>query len=325
MPARAEDLCLIINPNAGRGWLGKNWPSLLPQLERVLGSFQVLQTSAKGTATDLTLRAIDGGAKRIVAAGGDGTINEVANGLMIAQLRSVDGLSLGVLHCGTGGDLRRNLRIPFSLTEAALIIAENYQRPIDVGCAQYRTPAGATEHRYFLILAAFGIAAPICRFAAQTPSWLNGKAAFLWATLRALPQYRDQRVRLKWSDSAGDEQELKMKVCVLTNGAYCGGGMCLSPNAVLDDGQLDAISVSQIGLWRAIRNLHTIYAGRHFELPEVAHRLARTLHAEAVLPGESVELELDGEVVGMLPARFSVISRGLRVIAPRLDAALQEK
>jgi YegS/Rv2252/BmrU family lipid kinase len=286
------------------------------RLRRCLGPFDCLMTDGPGAAIDLAHAAARGGAERVVAVGGDGTINEVLNGLLAAEARHGVSPAMGILHCGTGGDLRRSLGIPANLDQAAQVIADHRTRRLDVGQVTFHVGPDQTASRYFAILASFGIAAAICKHAARAPAGLNGKLAFLWATLRALPSYRDQGVVMRWTDSTPAIETKTLKAFVLTNGPYCGGGMHLAPTASLDDGLMNAVSIEHLSLMRSFWELPRIYSGRLFELPQVTQRVTRQLTAEPAVAGERVELEIDGEVVGTLPATFRVCPRAIAVIAP---------
>ena len=308
---------MIINPNAQGGSLGRRWPFLAKILRRELGSFAELHTQGPGDATRLTREALLEGKNLIIAVGGDGTVNETINGFFKDGQAVSEQASLGIIPFGTGGDFRRSLGIPNDVSKAAEILSTGRAQTIDVGFIEYTTRNSETEQRAFLNIASFGIGGLVDEIVNKSNKRLGGKVGFFLATAKAQFSYQNQRVRLIFDgDEAGSVENTIHSVAV-ANGRYFGGGMHMAPNAKLNDGQFDIVSLGDWKLGDTLRHSRRIYAGTHLELPQVSLRRAQELRAEPLCNTE-VKLDIDGETPGILPARFWIKPSAVQVIAPAL-------
>lgn len=309
------------------GALGRKWPGVAKVLRRELGSFEDVRTEAPGDATRLAREAIESGADRVVAVGGDGTINEVVNGFFVDGApvwASADGgeraagagaPALGIIPFGTGGDFRKTALIPADLTRAARILAAGKTRRIDLGKLEYRTRAGEAAVRVFINIASFGLSGTVDRFVNQGSKRLGGKLSFFIASARGAWEYENQRVRIEFDDDPGDSVEMTISTVAVANGRYFGGGMFVAPDAELDDGYFDVVAMGDLTLKDMIVHGRRIYKGTHLAMDKVSHRRARVVRAEAVGGGE-VALDMDGETPGVLPATFRVMPEALSLVVP---------
>ncbi|MEO5858950.1 MAG: diacylglycerol kinase family protein [Pyrinomonadaceae bacterium] len=308
---------VIVNPKSASGATRNNWSAIASDLRTHFGAFQVAFTKGPGDGIDLAKRSAGDGRKLIIACGGDGTINEIANGI----IESGTDCELGIFPSGTGGDFRRTLGIPSEPREAARSMREGRTKAIDVGRVTYRNFDGEDVSRYFLNVTSFGLAAGIIGRVkgSNAMNWLpldtvRGRASFALSTLQEVVGIGTTTVRVKIDD--GEERPLSTVNFCIANARYFGGGMMIAPDAKLNDGFLDVINIGDINTAKIILNAYTLYRGTHLDLPEVADTLAKRIEARPMNAGETVHIEVDGELLGMLPALYEVIPGALHVRVP---------
>lgn len=310
---------VIVNPKSQGGAVGKRWPDLADSIARIL-PFDELHTSGPGDATLLTRQALQGGADRVIALGGDGTVNEVVNGFFDEQGAPVKPeATFGLLPYGTGGDFRRTMNIPRSLPEAAAIIAAGHRRRIDLGKLTYTAPpsaGGGDKVRLFANIASFGVSGVVDRLVNESGKKLGGKLSFAIATARATWSYRNQRVELVFDGEPASRVELTVNTVAVANGRFFGGGMMMAPDADVEDGILDVVCMGDFGFGDLLRSGRRLYKGTHLTMDKVSHRRAKLVEALPMDPSEAVELDVDGENLGRLPARFEVAPAAIWMAAP---------
>jgi len=298
-------LVLIVNPRSAKGATGRNWPRLRKALRRILPPFDVHITKHSGDAMEFAA----GAAARyetLVAVGGDGTINEVANGICQSGAQA----ALGILPRGTGSDLVRTLGIPHGFPEAAQLLARGNRRRIDLGKATFLAPDGRVQSRWFVNAAEVGFGAAVSGEVNHPSRFLPGPAAFMWAVLTTLVRHRPTAASVTIDGAAS--RTLLLSNAWIANGRYSGGGIKSAPRAVIDDGLLDIVVVQHASLRVRIAGLPRLRSGRFVKMREVEYRQA-TQAAFASDPPELVEV--DGDVVGTTPATFEIEPQRLLVIA----------
>jgi YegS/Rv2252/BmrU family lipid kinase len=306
---------LVVNPESQSGALGRNWYEYARIIRREMGSFEEVRTEGPGDATRLAREALRAGAERVVAIGGDGTINETVNGFFEDGRPVAPEAELGILPFGTGGDFRKTVKVPRDLARASRILARGRTRRIDVGELEYTLREGGTERRIFINIASFGISGLVDRLVNQTSKRLGGRLSFLVATARASVSYQNQRVRLVLDDDEAGALDMTINTVAVSNGRYFGGGMRIAPRAELDDGLFDVVAIGDVGVMDMIVAGPRIYNGTHLELDKVSFRRAASVRAEPV-GGDEVELDMDGETPGILPARFRLLPKALSLVVP---------
>jgi diacylglycerol kinase (ATP) len=307
---------VIVNPTSQGGAVGRRWPELAEIIGRAL-PFEVARTSAPGDATELTRAALLAGAGCVVALGGDGTVNEVVGGFFDDDGAAIaPEATFGLLPYGTGGDFRRTMNVPKALGEAAQLIAAGHRRRIDLGRLQFRDAAGATRSRTFANIASFGVSGVVDRLVNESGKKLGGRLSFALATARAAWSYKNQRVELVFDDDADSRVELTINTVAVANGRYFGGGMMVAPQAEVDDGRFDVVAMGDFGFGDLLRSGRRLYRGTHLTMAKVSHRRARVVEALPLDAGAQVELDVDGENLGRLPARFEVLPSALWMAVP---------
>ena len=301
---------IIVNPTSAGGTTRDAWPGIASELATHFGAFNCEFTKERGDAGRFARLGAKEGRDLLIACGGDGTISEVANGI----LESGVDVELGILPSGTGGDFQRSLKIPARVQDAACLLHTGRTRRIDVGRVTYVNHNGANESRYFLGIASFGMSGEVIRRVKESDSkWLGGKAAFALAMLQTTLTKENTSACVQLDDQR--ERRLTLANLCVANGRYFGGGMKIAPEAKLDDGQLDVVTIGDLGALKILTNAHQLYLGTHLGMKQVHHALAIRISARPDAKDEQIAIEVDGELPGHLPATFVVLPRALRVRA----------
>ncbi|CAN5909531.1 diacylglycerol kinase family lipid kinase [soil metagenome] len=304
---------VVVNPNSQGGKLHKRWPEVAEVLQRAF-PFDEVMTKGVGDATRLTRTALQGGAERIVAIGGDGTVNEVVNGFFVDGKPIAPHATFALVPFGTGGDFRRTLGVPNNHAEAASVIASGTRRKIDLGKLTFVKTEGGQAVRMFANITSFGVSGVVDRLVNESKKRLGGKLAFMAASVRATFQYSNQRVALTFDGK--DRVDTTIYNVAIANGRFFGGGMKVAPDAELDDGMFDIVALGDMGMGDVIKMSRRIYTGDHLKMEKVTVRRAKVVEAEPIDPSAIVELDVDGEAPGNLPAKFEIVPQALWVAAP---------
>jgi len=301
---------VIVNPQAGNGRTEKIWPNIESALEKSIGSFEVLQTTCRGDAKDLSRRILAVDTVRIVAVGGDGHLNEVLNGFIENDLPVNPEARLSFVMTGTGCDFQRSLGISGKWQNAAAKLKYAKVRKIDVGKVTYTTADKTQKIRYFDNIASFGLSGAVdhCLEHSRLRNYLGGSPLFLWATIKTVFTHPNQSIRFRIDD--GPEEEICSRLGLLANGRYFGGAMHAAPEAELDDGLLDLLMLKEISVAKFLWHLPKIYKGTHLKIPEIFFQKVRKFTAES---SEQVILDIDGESPGYLAATFEVLPKILNL------------
>lgn len=308
---------IIVNPKSASGSTRENWSQLASDIRTHFGAFSVAFTKSAGDGARLAREACGSGRKFIIACGGDGTINEIANGI----LDSGESVELGIMPSGTGGDFRRTLGMPQSPREAAKALRLGETKLIDVGKVSFQNHDDETVSRYFLNVTSFGLAASIIGRVKSNKAldWLpsssvRGKASFALSTLQEVIGLDTVTVRIKIDGK--EEKSLNTVNFCIANARYFGGGMKIAPDAKLNDGFLDIINIGDIKTAKVLLNAYTLYNGSHLDLAEVKSTLAKRIEARTMTNAEDIHIEIDGELPGKLPAIYEVVPNALSVRVP---------
>ena len=300
---------MIVNPRSGGGLSEARWARIRSALADGLGELDSALTTAPRDATEIARREAAAGRRLILALGGDGTISEVANGILDAGAGGRT--ELGIIPRGTGGDFRRTLELPHDITEAARRIREGQARPLDAGRVHFRGHAGQTLVHHFVNVASFGFSSTVATRANASSKRFGGRIAFLGATLRALVSYDNTDVWLTIGDRPRERRRVLM--AAVGNGRFFGGGMKICPEARLDDGALDLITVGDFSKGEVLTNIGRLYEGTHLELEAVENARVTRVAVEPVESDARIPIELDGETPGHLPAVFEIVPAALRL------------
>ncbi len=298
----AVGICVIFNPTA-RGDKARRFRR---QLDAIASECALKPTIAPGDATRLAAAAVAEGFTTIVAAGGDGTVNEVANGIANAP----DGLQktrLGILPLGSVNVLAKELDLPTNLARAWEVIQRGRERRVDLPWMEFAGATG-TERRAFVILAGAGLDARAVELVKWGIKKRLGTLAYMVAGWRALNE-----ARTPMTVTCGNTTIESAELVLFGNGRYYGGRLPFFVKARMDDGQFDVCVFTRFQRWRLPSYLWALFRGRLAELKGVHYFQTDSL---TLTSGERVPLELDGDAVGHLPAKVSIQPQALRLVVP---------
>jgi diacylglycerol kinase (ATP) len=304
-----QRIAVIVNPHANSGRARKKWPSIARRLEKRIGRFETCFTERQGHATEIARDLLGQGFNLIIAAGGDGTINEVVNGFLEGDEPVNAAAVLAILPIATGGDFQRSLGIGPTLDDVIDVIATGSPMPIDIGKVRCTTSNGE-QQRYFVNLVSFGMGGAVAARAKNFLGCLGGRMAFLWATLLVLLRYRGKHVDLFLDENSEAIRTFVTNIAV-GNGQFHGGGMHPCPGAVMNDGLLDVTVISYLPFLNLVRDIKILYSGNVLLHPKVRAFQARHLAAQGD-PGTFVEV--DGEPLGELPLKITILPARVRIL-----------
>jgi diacylglycerol kinase (ATP) len=286
----------VVNPAARGGRAAR----LLTLVRRAIaehgGAGEVVCTERAGHATALAREAASAGFDAVIGVGGDGTLQEIANGLVTgAQL-----LPIGAVPTGSGNDFVRSLGLPTAPSAAVALAWSTAERLVDLA---------ACGERYFINVGGAGFDARVARAAYSMPSVLRfGAVPYVAGVLRELMHNTAHELRIHLNDRTLQRRALMVAVA---NGAFYGGGMMICPEASRDDGLLDLCVVGAVSRPEVLRLLSAVFSGKHVGDPHVEFFRTRMVRIESAQP---CELHLDGELAGTLPAEFRAVPQALRVL-----------
>jgi len=289
----------IVNPAAGGGSTASTWPAVRGAFAAEGAALEWVTTAGPGDAARLAREAAAGGWPLVVAVGGDGTLNEVTDGVIAAG----SGAAVGAVMTGRGRDACRNFGVPNDPRAAARRVLGGSTVPLDVGVAHWDDGA----RRCFLIACGAGFDAAVARRAAAGGGW--GTLPYVRAIVASLATHSPAvtRVELDGAAAWGDA----LTAVVVANAAYYGGGMRIAPAAVPDDGLLDVLVLGAFGRLELLRWLPSVYRGAHLRHPRVVAFRARHVRITAPAP---LPTHVDGEVTAPTPVTVSVLPRALRFV-----------
>jgi YegS/Rv2252/BmrU family lipid kinase len=283
---------VIYNPVAG--------PKSVRKVDRIRAAlsksgrpFVFHETGGPGDATLLAREAAASGAEAVVAAGGDGTINEIANGLAGSDV------PLLIVAHGTGNVFARELSLPHGVEDCLALIASG--RTITV-------PLARAEGRYFAIVASAGFDAEVVERVRSSHKNRLGLAAYV---LMGIRHWLRSQPSL-WLEFPGRER-MEAQAVVLCRGRLYGGGVVMAPGADLESRGMHAIVLAKRGRLALLCFVLNVLRGKHLASRNVAHRVTDSLWVRSTIPSAA---QIDGEYLGPLPARFEMTDRTLRILVP---------
>jgi YegS/Rv2252/BmrU family lipid kinase len=303
-----KEWLVIVNPNAGNGKGKKDWENISDLLKNKGLAFVVKFTERKGHAIQFTIEGISAGYRKIITVGGDGTLNEVVNGVFLSKVCPTTDVSLALIPVGTGNDWGRMFGISLDHEKAINIIAENKVFLHDVGLVSYFDGSEKKE-RYFINIAGLGFESVVVkRTNQQKDNGHGGKLIYFYNLLMSLISYKNTRAQI-----IIDDEIIKADVFSLNvgNGRYCGGGMRQTPRALPDDGLLDVTIINGIGKLEIIRNLKILYDGTILRHPKIEGYKCKNIK---VTSDSAMYAEADGESLGQTPAEFNIIPESIKIV-----------
>ncbi|MFT7520106.1 MAG: YegS/Rv2252/BmrU family lipid kinase [Kiritimatiellia bacterium] len=309
-------VCIIVNTQSANGRTGRRLTELA-SLAKVLGDVEVRATRAQGHATELAREASTEGFDLLLCVGGDGTVNEVVNGLFDEDEVIAPGLALGVVPSGTGGDLVRSLNMPRGWREAIAAIAAGSDERVDVISGVMRGHDGHQVRRLCINVAGWGVNGEVVARVNRSSKALGGRFTFLAATISSALSYQAPIVHMSWREADGVKGTWsgRMMSGFAANGHYVGGGMLVGKGASMCDGVVEMLVLPPLSPIQTLSSMRRLYDGSVRGLAGVQHAAVRWLRVEAEGTTE-VLVDFDGEQPGMLPLELKVLADQLTVRAP---------
>lgn len=299
---------IIVNPNAGHGRGKKDWQRISSLLQKYALSHYVHFTYAKGHAIKLTSESIRNGYRKFIVVGGDGTMNEVVNGIFLEKSCSPEHITLGMITVGTGNDWGRMFGIPSDYEKAIKIIKANKNRLQDAGVVNY-FHGNTREKRYFINIAGLGFDAMVAkRTNNQKEKGRNGKMLYIWSLLRTLMTYKHTQTEVIIDGQKTNNPTLSISLGI---GKFSGGGMCQTPKALPDDGLFDVTIIKKMSRGDVIKSVRRLYDGSILEHPNIESYKGKDIQVDS---SPLIHLEADGESLGHSPFEFEIIPQSINII-----------
>lgn len=297
---------LIVNPNAGSGKCLKNWPTILKLVKRSKIDFEFEFTERRGHAIELSQKFIENGYRRLLVVGGDGTLNEVVNGIFIQKFVESKEITLGMIPVGTGNDWCRTFQVPTKYIDAIKLVRDEKTVIQDIGLVDFHN--NEFPIRYFANVAGIGFDASVAHAANKLKDQGKGNAlSYIIILLKTLLKYNSKSMQLTVGEKEFKERMFSIGIGI---GKYNGGGMKQLPNAIANDGLLDITIIKNISKWTVIKELKGLYDGSFITHPKIEALQNNQIY----FAKNQLEIETDGESIGQGPQNFSILPKALRVV-----------
>lgn len=307
-----EKWLVVVNPKAGTGKCEKDWPQIRSLLNNAGFAYITVMTEHQFHAIEITRKMVnDLGFKKIIAVGGDGTLNEVVNGIFQQTRFATTDIILGMITVGTGNDWGRMYQFPLDYKKAIRILGNQRTFVQDVGKVKYRGEA-EDKSRYFINMAGMGYDALVAQKTNNMKAkGKGGPLSYLINLATGLFQYENVHLNI----TVDGIEEVNDKVFSLSVGIckYNGGGMKQLPTAIPDDGLFDMTVIRKTTKMRVIRNIKHLYDGSFVNMPEVDTYRGKQISITAT-PKHSIFLETDGESLGSSPLDFTIVPKAIKLI-----------
>lgn len=299
---------VIVNPNAGKRKGRKDWNQIASLLTENQIDYYAVFTERPRHAIDITMRGIADGYRKIVAVGGDGTMNEVVNGVFRQERVPSNDITLGIITVGTGNDWGRMFGIPKDYVGAIKLLKKNDTCVSDAGVVDYSCDEGKGK-RYFINIAGLGFDAVVVRRTnIQKERGRTGKAIYFYNLLRSLLFYTHTHTDVVIDGKLITNQTFTISLGI---GKYSGGGMRQTPNAIHDDGLFDITIIKRMRKGEIIRSLKKLYDGTILDHPKIEGHTGKNILINST---PAIHMEADGESLGYSPIEFNIIPAAVNVI-----------
>ena len=341
------DTLLVSNPTSSSGSTGKDWENIYVMIKEAFGkNSQVVFTKKANDGTLLTRKYLKRGVKKVIAIGGDGTINEVANGFFLAERKQGDKKQpfsyskhsyvnqenkvkfpqpdilvpinskaiFGIIPSGTRNVLAKSLNLPQGIDECCHNYLLGSTQKVDVLTATVTNP---TTHlkmstRAFLNAAEIGFGAEVIDRSKKVKSKVKNRlVSTITSVIATLPTYESNNCEVVFDDGK-DKLVTKMTMGVVANGKFLGGGFMAAPKANFSDGLLDVVILRDSGSLKMLDNLANIKTGNYTDETEVVYKQARKISIKST--ERDITVAIDGEPIGILPATFQVNQYPLNIL-----------
>jgi YegS/Rv2252/BmrU family lipid kinase len=304
---KGDRYCFIVNPAAGGGCAGRNWPALQQRLTAAGISHVYHISEHKGHSQELASAAFDAGHTDFVVVGGDGTANEVLNGVYPQALQNSADIRLGIIPWGTGNDWASYYGLPSAPGSLVDLLESGSSVTQDIGKASFLDSSGEHRTRYFLNCCGTGFDSYLLE---EMNSPRGSRLRYFLYVLKCVYQYRAATLHLVMDEESVDAPVLLLEICI---GTFAGAGMRFAPEAVADDGLFEVLLINELSIPQILASLFYLYNGRINE-----HSAVRRWQKCQICIAKQAEqfFHCDGELIAKLPVKIDILPRAIRVIAP---------
>lgn len=306
---KIKEWLVIINPNAGKRKGMRDWSQIAGWLNHFKFKYHPVFTEFPRHAIDLARKHIEQGYTRIIVVGGDGTMNEVVNGVFLQQRFKTTEISLGMITVGTGNDWGRMFGIPKDYQEAIQVLLQDQTFIQDAGMVEYKKNH-VSENRYFVNIAGLGFDAEVVRKTNRLKEkGKGGPLLYLINIFSSLINYKFVNAIISVDGTDMENEILSMNVGICK---YNGGGMIAVPGAIPDDGLFDLTVINRMSRPYILLSLRRLYDGTINKHPRVDSFTGKSIRVES---NDRIMLETDGESLGHTPLEFRIIPKSVKIIS----------
>jgi YegS/Rv2252/BmrU family lipid kinase len=286
----------IVNPIAGKGRTRVFAKEIERQLNKRNVKYKIMYTEYPGHAINLASEVNEEEFSKVVSVGGDGTLNEILNGLNLKKM------SLGIIPAGTGNDFIKCVGIPTDEIEALEVVLNGVEKTIDLGLI---------NDKRFINVAGFGLDVEVLRETIKFKRIIKGKLAYVLGVVKALITFKSLKFQILID---GVEYSQEAMICAIGNGQYFGGGMKILPTAELDDGLFDICIVKKMAKIKLLYHFPKVFKGTHKELPWISYLRGKNIK---LLTKESISINSDGEISQKDFPEFKILNKSIKIIVPK--------
>ena len=271
-----------------------------------------LTTEHAGHSIELSAKAAEEGFNYIISVGGDGSLNEVANGIMQAKSRNTSlDVKIGVLPHGTGNDFVKTVKSPHNCTGLKRLLDEDSYKEIDLGFVEFTNPQGLASNRYFINITDIGMGGVIAEKLSRSSKMLGPTLTYQMSIISTLATYSNQPVKAVADDFT---YEGKVMNFIVANGKYFGSGMGVAPDAEIDDAKFTVVIVAEISLLDYLQHLGEIKECKQIDHPQVLYKHAKYVAVDSLAAPQPIDM--DGEFIGYSPMKITLVPKALKFLAP---------
>jgi diacylglycerol kinase (ATP) len=275
----------------------------LPALQ-VSNNVEVFETLTKNDAISLSSKAVDQNKFRaIIAAGGDGTLHQVVNGVLEKREGYSALPAVGLIPMGSGNDFAKTVRIKDDPQRLVELVKLNKPKKINTGKIYYTDFSGQQRSRYFVNVADIGMGPEVVQRVNESGRAFGAAVAYYKSIIATFFTYKPMIIRAKSNDWIWSG---KLRSMAIANGKYYGHGLCVAPDAILDDDMFNVFICGNVSVVDFIRYSETMKRGKHVVLPEILYKTTTDIELSSE---EDCLIEGDGEILGKLPARIELSSQ----------------
>ena len=300
---------IIINPISGGHKGQKTWDKVKPELDKLNIEYEFTFTKKAFHAIELAKNFRNNDFSQFLIVGGDGTINEVLNGVLSAE-KQEDKPRFAFIGIGTGNDTIKTFKIPNNPVKAVRLLANPNFKSIDIGKVFFQNKNGERASRFFVNIAGMGLDAAVTDNANQAKESV-GKMAYLKGVFKTLKTYEPETVRVIIDD--GEPIEDIMFSLNVANCKYSGGGMLIAPHAVPNDQKFAVTLIKNISKWKIARNIYRLFNGTLEKVEEIELHTGKKVRVEG---SANNMVEVEGELLGSAPFDFEILPLEVELLVP---------